>query len=106
MENQQPTHTVVNLGTSSSNNSLTSRSLLKKAKGIVQLAVLIILLVMFFMNLFKAPSVNTGDNAHSDQTNAHITQLLYKMLDMPQIGALAGPVKPNYDNIPKNRTGN
>ena len=101
MENQQPRHVEGQGARSVSNNSINNHGLIKKTKGLIQLAVLIILLVMFFMNLFKAPS---GGN--NDQSQAQMSQLLYKMLDIPQIGALGSADKQtSYQHVPRNRTG-
>ena len=80
------------------NSSVTSRAFLKRAKGFLQLAALTILLVMFFMNLFRG-----GAN---EQSTAQTSQLLYKMLEMPQMGALAAgaPSQTHYTHVPRNRT--
>ena len=98
MENQQR-NSEVHTGSSVSTTSITTRAMLKKVKGLIQVAVLIILLIMFFMNLFKSPGGN------NEQAQAQMSQFLYKILDMPQIGALAAPIKQSsYEHVPRNRT--
>ena len=76
------------------NTSLTSRNFYKKAKNALQLMALSVLLIMFFMNLFRG-----------DANTAQTSQLLYKILEMPQIGALGTPVnQQSYNHVPRNRT--
>jgi len=76
------------------NTSLTSRNFYKKAKNALQLMALSVLLIMFFMNLFRG-----------DANSAQTSQLLYKILEMPQIGALGTPVNQHpYEHVPRNRT--
>ena len=80
------------------NSSVKSRAFLKKAKGFLQLAALTILLIMFFMNLFRG-----GAN---EQSAAQTSQLLYKMLEMPKIAALGAPAPSptQYTHVTINRT--
>ncbi len=62
------------------NTSLTSRNFYRKAKNPLLLMALAVLMIMFFMNLFRG-----------DSNSAQTSQLLYKKLEMPQIGALGTP---------------
>ena len=63
----------------------------KKIKATLQLAVFIMMLVMLVMNIFRG-----GAN------QAQSEQILYKMMDMPQLGALSAPTE--YTHVPRNRT--
>ena len=73
-----------------SNNSTLCLSV-KKVKAAMQLAVFVMLMVILVMNVFRG--------APSEQT----AQVLYKMMDMPAIGAMNA-----YDNthVHINRTAN
>ena len=73
-------------------NSLTSRSFLKRTRSVMQLAVFVMLILMFVMNLFRGTP-----------NDPHTTQTLYKMLDMPKMAALCAP---GYSHFPTNGTAN
>jgi len=84
---------VPNRGTNRSiTNSLSSVSHLKKIKAAIQLAVFVMIIVMLVMNIFKS-----GGNDPQTQ------QMLYKLMEMPSMGALAAPV--HYTHVPRNTTG-
>ncbi len=72
--------------------SITNRSFLKRARSVMQLAVFVMLIGMFVMNLFRGTP-----------NDPHTTQTLYKMLDMPKMAALCAP---GYSHFPTNGTAN
>ncbi len=73
------------------NTSLTSRNFYKKAKNVLQLMALAVLLIMFFINLFRV-----------DTNFAQTSELQCKILERPQIGALVH--QQLYDHVPRNKT--
>lgn len=76
-----------------SGSSFNSRNYIKKAKTVMQLAVFVIIMIMFVMNLFR------GTPQEQQQTS----QILYKMLDMPELGSLSAS---NHPHVHINRTAN
>ena len=58
--------------------SIRNRSFLKSARSMMQLAVFVMLIVMFVLNLFRGTP-----------NDPHATQTLYKMLEMPEMAALS-----------------
>ena len=63
--------------TTVSSTSIVSRRFLKNARAMMQLAVFVILMVMFVMNLVRGTP-----------QDHNTSQVLYKMLDMPEMSAL------------------
>ena len=66
-------------------NSEQVRGWTKKAKSIIQLAVLVMVASTFFMNMFRSQMLNETPTGGQEE----VTKLLYKMLDMPSIGAIS-----------------
>ncbi len=76
-------------GSSFSNNSITGRINQKRIRSLMQMAVFVMLIVMFVINRFRG-------TPYDPQT----TQTLYKMLDMPEMAAMTAN---GYTNVPTTR---